>query len=309
MVDLELDQDSLDEPRFAAIRARLEAVLQGPELAARLEAAWAAPTARVVSLQSHKHTGIRSLEAEAPRVVWFGSPTLTERFCGLQFDIAPTDFFQVNTPAAERMLERLAEVVALGPSSTLLDLCCGAGTIGLVLARHVKKVIGVELVRSSVENAERNARREGIANAVFHAGAVERLLPGIIYNLSPEDRTDIIAILDPPRAGVNNSVLKCIRATSTIRRVVYISCEQKALERDCAGLMKGETKAYRGEPFEVTASFGVDLFPHTQHVEMIVVLTRREPTAADTEANPEDREPPEESSQVGEPNTESPTTS
>ncbi|CCW64501.1 unnamed protein product [Phytomonas sp. EM1] len=298
MIDLELDEDSVPTETFEAIKKSLVQALCNPKVEEQLQEVWAAKTAGVISLQYHKHTGIRSLPEDAPRIVLSGSSTLTERLCGTQLEISPTDFFQVNTQGAERMLEKIVEVAELRSSSTLLDLCCGTGTIGLVLSPHVKKVIGIELVKSSVENAQRNAQRNGIHNAVFHAGRVENVLPTIIRNLTLEERKDITAILDPPRAGVNGTVLKWIRGTSTIRRVVYISCEQKALERDCAGLMKPETKAYRCEPFEVTAAFAVDLFPHTHHVEMIVVLTRREITPEGGAPKVGDDEPPTEVSQV-----------
>jgi tRNA (uracil-5-)-methyltransferase len=287
MVDLEVDPSTTTAEVWSQVRQRLVAVMTSEAVHAKLMSATGLPTAAVVSVQCHSHTGISSLPFDAPRDVLYGATTLTETLAGLQYELSPTAFFQVNTPGMEAMLQKVTEVAELHPGTTLLDLCSGTGTIGLTLAKYVKKVIGIELVESAVANAQRNAERNGIANAVFHCGRVEHLLPTVINALSAEERNDIVAILDPPRAGVNGTVLKWIRGTETIRRVVYISCEQKALERDCPGLTKPSTKAYRGAPFDVTAGFAVDLFPHTHHVEMVVVLTRRpevgEPVQAGTE--------------------------
>lgn len=274
MMDIELDTGNVADEVLEQVKQKLRSVFSSRELLQRLRDASGLDTATVVSLQYHTHSGNGSIPYEAPRHVVFGAATLTEYLAGLEYELSPTAFFQVNTPGMELMLSHVQEVAGLTKGTTLLDLCSGTGTIGLTLASHVKRVVGIELVESAVENARRNAERNGIANAEFHCGRVEALLPSVINGLSVDDRKDIVAILDPPRAGVNSSVLKWIRGTETIRRVVYISCEQKALERDCPGLMKPCTKAYRGDPFEVTAAFAVDLFPHTHHVEMVAVLTR-----------------------------------
>ncbi|GET88222.1 hypothetical protein, conserved [Leishmania tarentolae] len=301
MMDVEVDAASTTADVWAVVRQRLVEVFTSEETRVKLVAATRLSTAAVVSLQCHTHTGIGSLPLSLPREVLYGVSTLTEYLAGLCFELSPTAFFQVNTPGMEAMLTKVADVAALSAGTTLLDLCSGTGTIGLTLAKHVKRVIGIELVESAVANAKRNAQQNGITNAEFHCGRVEHLLPSVISGLPSGDRGDIVVILDPPRAGVSSTVLKWIRGIETIRRVVYISCEQKALERDCPGLTKPSTKAYRGTPFEVTAAFAVDLFPHTHHVEMVAVLTRHAesagtpacelaPTAVSEECTAEDKE-------------------
>ncbi|KAK7197211.1 Methyltransferase domain protein [Novymonas esmeraldas] len=291
MMDIEVDTASTTAEVWAAVRQRLVTVLTAEALRARLVAATGRTTAAVTSLQCHTHTGISSMPHDAPREVLHGGATLTEHLAGLRYELSPQAFFQVNTPGMEVMLSKVSEVAELTAGTTLLDLCSGTGTIGLTLAKHVKRVVGIELVESAVANAQRNARLNGITNAEFYCGRVEHLLPTVIHALPLADRGDIVAVLDPPRAGVNGTVLKWIRGTATIRRVVYISCEQKALERDCPGLTKPSTKAYRGCPFEVSAAFAVDLFPHTHHVEMVAVLTRRA-EAADADDAPSRDSPP-----------------
>ncbi|EPY29948.1 tRNA (uracil-5-)-methyltransferase [Angomonas deanei] len=276
LVDLELDQTCTTPERFAEVKETLKELYTSPATTAALCAAFGKDTAQVTSLQCHCHTGISSMPPDTPREVLHGSPVLVEYLSGLQYELSPTAFFQVNTEGMEQLMERVQTAAELGPSTTLLDLCSGTGTIGLTLARHVGRVIGIELVEEAVLNARRNAEMNHITNAQFHVGRVENVLPSVIRGLTAEEKKDIVAILDPPRAGVNGTVLKWIRGTPTIRKVVYISCEQKALERDCPAFTKPPTKAYSGRPFEVTSAFGVDLFPHTHHVEMIAVLTRRE---------------------------------
>ncbi|KPI83472.1 hypothetical protein ABL78_7493 [Leptomonas seymouri] len=283
MVDVEMDAAATTPEIYSQVRQRLVETFTSKVVHTKLMNATGLATALVVSVQCHTHTGISSLPFDAPRDVLYGAPTLTETLSGLQYELSPTAFFQVNTPGMEVMLKKVTEVAELNADTTLLDLCSGTGTIGLTLAKYVKKVVGIELVESAVENAKRNAERNHITNAAFYCGRVEHLLPSVISALPAEDRKDIVAILDPPRAGVSSTVLKWIRGTETIRRVVYISCEQKALERDCPGLTKPSTKAYRGMPFDVTAGFAVDLFPHTHHVEMVVVLTRRPDAEAMTQ--------------------------
>ncbi|KAG8342513.1 tRNA (Uracil 5) methyltransferase Methyltransferase small domain [Trypanosoma vivax] len=274
MVDIELDADSVPPNLLEAVKDRLIGVLQGMELQHELRNVSQKETAIVVSAHYHHGTGMTTPPPDAQRFLLFGAPTLTEHLSGLQFKLSPASFFQVNTPAMELLLRELATMAVLGPGTTLLDLCCGPGTIGLALAKHVKRVIGIELVESAVQDAKLNAELNNISNTTFHCGRVEHVLPEVIRGLLPEDRSDVVAVLDPPRAGVTPTVLKWIRGTPSIRRVVYISCEQKALERDCPPLTKPPTKMYRELPFRVVSSFAVDLFPHTPHVEMVVALAR-----------------------------------
>ncbi|KAH9601266.1 (Uracil-5)-methyltransferase family [Trypanosoma melophagium] len=276
MVDMELDIESIDTSLANHVKERLSSVLQSDTLKERLQEVHGTNTASVVSAQYHHGTGISSLPQDLPRHTLFGKPTLTEHLSGLQFELSPTSFFQVNTPGMELLLRETVKLAELHSATTLLDLCCGTGTIGLTLAKYVKRVIGIELVESAIRDAKLNSERNNVNNTTFYCGRVEQLLPDILNALPKEDRGDIVVILDPPRAGVTSTVLKWIRGTPTIRRVVYISCEQKALERDCPALTKPTTKAYRGMPFDVTSTLAVDLFPHTPHVEMVAVLARRE---------------------------------
>lgn len=307
MIDLEMDEQSVPCNIFSTVKERLISALMGKPLQTRLEnlkhtlytktqehAPYGSLSLfpRVVSLQYHAHTGIASLPIDTPRRILAGDSHLTEYVGSLAFTVGPTTFFQVNTPALLRMLDGIADAAHLDPNTTtLLDLCSGVGTIGICLAHRVKRVIGIELVEESVEHAKGNVKQNGIENAIYHAGRVEALLPQIISRLTEDEKKNIVAILDPPRAGVGSTVLKWVRGTPTIQTAIYISCEQKALERDCPLLTKPPTKAYRGSAFEVESGFAVDMFPHTHHVEMIAVLRRKkEVSDAHDSADPSDRE-------------------
>lgn len=309
MVDLECGMKEIDQPDgadhedrlvFQEVMQRLVEVLTGPALQEKLQRVWQrshpsipnataardggeeTPSPRVVSIQYHLHTGLGTSPTDAPRHLLAGEPQLIEHVVSstcppLFFAIGPTTFFQVNTPALSVMLEEIVQAAALHPQrTTLLDLCSGVGTLGICLAHRVRRVIGIEIVEQAVLHARENVQRNHLSNAVYHTGRVEQLLPRVVSGLTTAEREDLVVILDPPRAGVNSTVLKWIRGTPRIRTVVYISCDQRALEQNCPFLTKPPTKAYRGTPFEVVKGFGIDMFPHTPHVEMVVVLRRPE---------------------------------
>ena len=230
-------------------------------------------TSKFVSLQWHSYTGMSTAPTDTPRETIFGGDALTQTLFGLKFDISPGAFFQVNRLGCERLLSKVADEAQLDSSKTiLLDLCCGTGTIGLCLSSRVQKVIGVEMVAAAIDNAKVNAERNGVTNAEFVCGRVEHALRDVLTQLPKE--ADVVAILDPPRCGVHADVLRWLRNCRTVRRIVYISCDQRALETDCAPLCKASSRQHHELPFRVCGSFGVDLFPQTPHVEMVVTLRR-----------------------------------
>jgi tRNA (uracil-5-)-methyltransferase len=246
-----------------------------------LAAPAASTTSRFVSLQWHFYAGTSTAPNDLPREVLFGGPTLLQTLFDLQFDLSPEAFFQVNRLGTEHLLQRVVTEAELNSEKTiLLDLCCGTGTIGLCLSKHVQRVVGVEMVPGAVENAKVNAQRNGVSNATFVCGKVENAVKGVLdeimdqYRATPSVIPDIVAILDPPRSGMHNTVLKWLRNCPAVRRLVYISCDQRALEVDCEPLCKPASKNFGGWPFKVCNAFGVDLFPHTPHVEMIVTMRR-----------------------------------
>ncbi len=192
--------------------------------------------------------------------VLYGQPCITDTMCGKTVYIAPKAFYQVNTPVAEKIYRQAAEF-AEPDGMTVLDLYCGAGTIGLSMADRAKKLIGVEIVPDAVENARKNAAANGISNAEFicadaAAAAKELNARGV--------RPDVI-IIDPPRKGCTAAAAKEIAAFGA-KRIVMISCNPATAARDCACF---EQLGYRTET--VAAA---DMFSNTGHVECVVLMSR-----------------------------------
>jgi 23S rRNA (uracil1939-C5)-methyltransferase len=207
------------------------------------------------------HTGLSGTALGERTETIFGPGVLHDRIGDLTFEIAPNAFFQTNTLGAEVLYAVAREFADLRPSDLLYDLYCGAGTISLYCAPHVRHVVGVELVPEAIENAHANAARNGIANATFVAGDLLKLFtPDFV---ATHGRPDVL-ILDPPRAGVHPRVMEEIAALAP-ERLVYVSCNPQTQARDLALL---------GDGYRIEAVQPVDLFPHTDHAECVVRLVR-----------------------------------
>ncbi len=194
------------------------------------------------------------------RVLW-GKASVRAALCGLEFEIGPHAFFQVNRAQAERLYQKAAEYAGLTGGETLLDLYCGAGTIGLSMADRVKKVIGVEVVPEAVGNARENARRNGIENAEFLCADAAEAASTL---LARGERPDVV-ILDPPRKGCAEALVGTV-AEMQPSRVVYVSCDPATLARDLARFAALGYRAEKAAP--------VDMFPRTAHVETVVRLSQ-----------------------------------
>lgn len=177
----------------------------------------------------------------------------------------------MNTPAAELLYATAGDLANLDGGTTLIDVCCGTGTIGLCLASRCKKVVGVELLESAVVDARQNAKRNSVTNAEFFAGRAEFLLPDILRKLGPEERA--VAIVDPPRAGLHHKAIKALRA-SGVGTVVFVSCDAGAAMGNFVSLVRPTSNGYPGDPFIPRRVVPVDLFPNTNHFELVIVFER-----------------------------------
>lgn len=197
------------------------------------------------------------------RVLW-GKAAMEDTLCGLRFSVSPLSFFQVNPQQTERLYGLALEYAGLTGAETVVDAYCGAGTISLLLAQKAKKVIGIEIVPEAIRNANENAAHNGIANAEFHVGATEELLPKLVENgLRPD-----VIVLDPPRKGCDPAVLQAIIAAAP-KRVVYVSCGAPTLARDAKLLAEG---GYAAERVQC-----VDMFCWTGAVETVMSLVQQNP--------------------------------
>ncbi|KAM7416378.1 hypothetical protein PAMA_018445 [Pampus argenteus] len=200
-----------------------------------------------------------------------GEGCIHEELLGLKFRISPHSFFQVNTGAAEVLYSAVGEWAQLDQESTVLDVCCGTGTIGISLAKRVKKVIGIELCQEAVEDAKVNAKLNGLSNVEFHCGKAEDVFPNILNALvSP----NVTAIVDPPRAGLHSKVILAIRRAEYLKRLVYVACNAKAAMTNFIDLCRAPSNRVHGAPFRPVRAMAVDLFPQTMHVEMLLLLER-----------------------------------
>ena len=191
----------------------------------------------------------------------YGEERLRDTLCGFQFSLSPLSFFQINPVQTEKLYQTALDFAALQGQELVVDLYCGAGTISLLLARHARKVIGIEVVPEAIRDAVENARVNGVENAEFHAAAAEDLLPRLVdQGLCPD-----VVVLDPPRKGCEEQVLSAI-AQAAPERVVYVSCDPATQARDAKYLC---AHGYRAE-----ACQSVDMFCYTGHVETVVLMSR-----------------------------------
>ena len=252
------------------------------------------------------------------RVV-FGSDTVIEDLNSLSFAVSAQSFLQVNPKQTIVLYNAAIDALELNMSDSVIDLYCGIGTISLLMAKRVKKVLGIEAVPAAIEDAKRNAVRNKLNNASFICGSVEDVLPkilrhgsvrhgvsaqmtdngngienrafecGSIKTESPESEGSLPAcdsaeggtypgtlgagkeftalVLDPPRVGVDKAAIDAI-AASGIGRIAYVSCNPATLARDCKLLCAGGYVINSVQP--------VDMFPETEHVETVVLLSKGE---------------------------------
>ncbi len=192
-------------------------------------------------------------------VLW-GAQQLTDRICGLEFDVSAASFLQVNPVQTETLYGTAATALALCGTETVVDAYCGIGTISLLLARSAKEVIGIEAVPAAVEDAKRNAAHNGIANARFLCADSGKALPELMGSGVHIDALSV----DPPRKGCDETFLSAV-CQSNVTRMVYVSCNPATLARDCKYL------AARG--FVIRSVQPVDMFPQTPHVETVVLMS------------------------------------
>ena len=196
-------------------------------------------------------------------ITLYGKDTIEDTLCDVRFELSPLSFYQVNRQAAEKLYRLAAEMAQFEGNELLIDLYCGAGTIGLSMASKVRELIGVEIVPDAVENAKENAKRCGVENARFIcADAKEAAAQLAAENLHPD-----VIVVDPPRKGCDLEVLQAISAMAP-KRLVMISCNSASLARDC--------KELKALGYHLEKAAPVDLFPRTTHVETVVLLSKGE---------------------------------
>lgn len=223
-------------------------------------------TPEVKSFINVVHSGKGPVPKGEGEFIIFGQPVLTEKLLGVSFIIHPFSFFQTNSKQAERLFETAFSVADLTTDDVLYDLYCGPGTIGLIAAQKVKKVVGIELIPEAIENAKENAKINAVTNADFFTGDVRANLESIKSWRDLYGKPSIV-VVDPPRAGLHEDVALTIPKFGA-ERILYISCNPMTQARDLKIIT--ENSDYR-----ITHCQPVDMFPHTYHIENIVLLERK----------------------------------
>ena len=194
-------------------------------------------------------------------IVLYGSPYITDILCGVKIRLSPFTFYQVNHDMAEMLYKKAAEY-AEPENKSVIDLYCGAGTIGLSMADSAKHVIGVEIIPEAVDDARENAKINGIKNAEFICGDAKSAAAELAVRATHAD----VVILDPPRKGCDKELLYTVANDFSPERIVYVSCDPATLARDIKTLTE---VGYIPKEYTV-----FDMFPRTAHVETVVSLSR-----------------------------------
>ncbi len=194
-------------------------------------------------------------------ITLYGSDYITDILCGVMVRLSPLSFYQVNHTMAEKLYQKATEYGDV-EDKTVLDLYCGAGTIGLSLAHKAKKVIGVEIIPEAVKDAVFNAEQNGTKNAEFYCmDATAFAEKSAKENLRPD-----VVIVDPPRKGLTEELIRTITDKFSPERVVYVSCDVATLARDI--------KIFEENGYKLKEYTPADLFPRTSHCECVALLCK-----------------------------------
>ena len=205
------------------------------------------------------------------RLLW-GQEFITDYIGEIKYQISPLSFYQVNPVQTEKLYGLALDYAGLTGNETVWDLYCGIGTISLFLAKKAKQVYGVEIIPQAIDDARNNAKINDITNAEFYVGKAEEVLPEYYKEYEKTHNGEAahadVIVVDPPRKGCEESLLQTI-VDMQPEKVVYVSCDSATLARD--------VKFLRANGYELKDVTPVDQFPHTVHVETVVLLSHKKP--------------------------------
>ncbi|MDQ0351881.1 23S rRNA (uracil1939-C5)-methyltransferase [Alkalibacillus filiformis] len=192
------------------------------------------------------------------KTLW-GEDVIIDKIHDLEFAISAHSFYQVNPEQTEKLYDQALKYAQLSGKETVIDAYCGIGSISLFLAKHAKKVYGVEVVPQAVDDAKANAKRNHINNAEFFVGEAEKVMPWWkAQGLNPD-----VIVVDPPRKGCDEELLQAMIDMQP-ERIVYVSCNPSTLARDLKILSEGGFETKEIQP--------VDMFPQSNHIESVAQL-------------------------------------
>ncbi|VAH57730.1 unnamed protein product [Triticum turgidum subsp. durum] len=223
----------------------------------------------VVSVVNNVNTSVGNTSVGEQEYTLYGKPTITEMLRGLTFQISANSFFQTNTKQADVLYKLIEDSAGLkgDGSEIVLDLFCGTGTIGLTLARSAKHVYGYEVVPEAIADAQKNAQLNGISNATFVQGDLNKISETFGKEFPKPD----IIISDPNRPGMHMKLIKWLLEVKA-PRIVYVSCNPATCARDLDYLCHGVEEKGLSGCYELKRVIPVDMFPHTPHIECVCLL-------------------------------------
>ncbi len=217
---------------------------------------------QITSLVYSINTKHNDIYNDLPFHIYYGKDHMIEEMDGLKFKIGPLSFFQTNPEQGKALYRLTLEYAGLSGDEIVYDLYTGTGTIANYVAPYAKKVVGIEFIESAILDASINSELNGINNTVFHAGDMIKVLT---HEFIRENGKPDVVITDPPRAGMHEKIVRRILQVAP-KRVVYVSCNPATQARDVA-LMSDMYRITRIQP--------VDMFPHTHHVENVLLLEKK----------------------------------
>lgn len=213
---------------------------------------------RIVGIVQNINTRRTNVVLGEKEVIWWGRPYLKEVLGTLKFKVGLSTFFQVNPYQTPNLYDEVKKWIPQGAS--VLDLYSGTGSIALWVSPGATEVTGIEENRASVEAARFAAKLNQITNVKFMTGDTAQILPSMVM------KGYSVAVVDPPRKGLDSNVVKMI-LNSSLEKLIYVSCNPQSLARDISVFKEG---------FRVVSLQGFDMFPHTEHVECVAVLSRKQ---------------------------------
>ena len=217
---------------------------------------------QITSLMYVVNQKCNDIISDLPIVAWSGKDHIIEQMEDLKFKVGPKSFYQTNSEQAYRLYSVVRDFAALTGDEFVYDLYTGTGTIANFVAKKAKKVIGIEYVPEAIEDAKVNSQLNSIENTYFTAGDMKDILTNDF--VEKNGRPDVI-ITDPPRAGMHEDVINVILAAAP-EKIVYVSCNPATQARDAAMLESA---------YKITKVQPVDMFPHTHHVENVMLFEKR----------------------------------
>ena len=200
-----------------------------------------------------------------------GMERLTEELLGKKFQISPQSYFAVNTSAAEVLYNAVSELVQLNLSCTLVDICCGTGSIGLSLSDRCGQVIGIDILEEAIEDARNNALANDVTNCEFFVGSAEDNLHNVWKRIA---FSEAICVIDPPRAGIGTKAIQSIRRNGAVTKVIYVASDPQAAMKNFADLARVPSNMFKGDPFIPIKIAPVDMYPHTSNFTVAVLFLR-----------------------------------